>query len=346
MYFRRSIRSTAAAAAVLAMVTITAPPTSAQPTTPEDPKARYERLAELAGQTDEDLLKATDDLKIKRADLEKATADLAAATEQQKVAEADQVRLRGQVDQLAAATFRGARFSKISALLTGDSPEDFLDRAAALQMLSTDNSEALDRMVTAVRSTEQGRANAADAQRRSQEATSSAERLIVEIRNRRADLDKQIVEVKRALNALPAADRAEMAKVKDNGVYLGPPGAADTALQAALDRRGAEYEWAAVGPNEFDCSGLMMWAYAKAGISLPHSSRAQFTLGRPVAMNELLPGDLVFYDDGTGNPSRIHHVGMFVGAGKMIDAPTEGQLVDIRSIRGDGHYIGARRIVG
>ncbi|WP_436500429.1 NlpC/P60 family protein [Actinokineospora sp. HUAS TT18] len=343
MYFRRPIHLTAAAAAVLA---IAAPPVSAQPSTPEDPKARYERLAELAGQADEDLLKAQHDLGVKRAEAEQATADLAAATEQQARAQGDQDRFRGEVDLLAAATFRGARFSKISALLTGDSPADFLDRAAALQVLATDNSEALDGMVLAVRGSDQARANAADAQRRSQEATASAERLIVEIKNRRADLDKQIVEVKRALNALPAAEKADMAKVKDNGVYLRPPGAADTALQAALDRRGAEYEWAAVGPNEFDCSGLTMWAYAKAGIRLPHSSRAQFTLGRPVAMNELIPGDLVFYDDGSGNPARIHHVGMFVGAGKMIDAPTEGQLVDVRSIRGDGHYIGARRIVG
>ncbi|GHF08789.1 hypothetical protein GCM10017786_48260 [Amycolatopsis deserti] len=53
-----------------------------------------------------------------------------------------------------------------------------------------------------------------------------------------------------------------------------------------------------------------MWAYRAAGISLPHSSGSQYTLGRPVAQSELQPGDLVFYDDGTGNPAAIQHVGM------------------------------------
>jgi cell wall-associated NlpC family hydrolase len=65
-----------------------------------------------------------------------------------------------------------------------------------------------------------------------------------------------------------------------------------------------------------------------------------------VAKDALQPGDLLFYDDGSGNPAAIHHVGMYVGDGRMVDAPTEGKLVDVRPIRSDGHYIGARRIVG
>jgi peptidoglycan DL-endopeptidase CwlO len=72
----------------------------------------------------------------------------------------------------------------------------------------------------------------------------------------------------------------------------------------------------------------------------------QYKVGRAVSANELQAGDLLFYDDGTGNPERIHHVGMYVGDGKMVDAPTEGQLVDVRAMRGDGHFIGARRIAG
>ena len=65
-----------------------------------------------------------------------------------------------------------------------------------------------------------------------------------------------------------------------------------------------------------------------------------------MSQDALLPGDLVFYDDGSGDPAIIHHVGMFVGDDEIVDAPTEGQLVDVRSMRSDGHYIGARSIVG
>jgi cell wall-associated NlpC family hydrolase len=204
----------------------------------------------------------------------------------------------------------------------------------------------MDGLAATVDKSDDARRRAEDAQRRAQEATDAAARLTDEVGARKADLDKRIAEVKPALDRLSAADRADLGGVKDNGVYLGPPGAANDALQAALSKRGSEYEWAAAGPGEFDCSGLTMWAYNQAGIKLPHSSRSQFTLGRAVSINDLQPGDLVFYDDGTGNPSRIHHVGMFVGDGKMVDAPQEGRLVDVRSIKGDGHYIGARRIVG
>ncbi|MBC6445931.1 C40 family peptidase [Actinokineospora sp. HBU206404] len=332
-----------AIAATLLLTAVTAPPAAAQP---EDAKKRYEQLSEQAGQLDEDLLKAQEDLKGKRAELDKANADLEQARSVESQAVAAQEQFRDEVDDLATASFQGARFSRVSALLTGDSPDDFLARAAALQMIAGRSTRSLDGLSLAVRQADQARLGAEDAGRRARGATDAAAGLVEQIKQKQIELDKQILEVKQALNALPAADRAELRRVTDTGVYLGPPGAADTALQAALGRRGSEYEWAAVGPNEFDCSGLTMWAYAKAGISLPHSSRAQFTLGRPVSRDQLQPGDLVFYDDGTANPSRIHHVGMYVGADKMVDAPTEGQLVDVRSVRGDGHYIGARRIVG
>jgi cell wall-associated NlpC family hydrolase len=77
------------------------------------------------------------------------------------------------------------------------------------------------------------------------------------------------------LNRFSPAERADLGPVKD------------TALQAALTKRGSEYERAADGPNEFDCSGLTMWAYNAAGIKLPHSSRSQYTLGRAVSSSEL-----------------------------------------------------------
>ena len=104
----------------------------------------------------------------------------------------------------------------------------------------------------------------------------------------------------------------------------------------ARSRLGCPYVWAASGPGAFDCSGLMMWCYRQIGISLPHSSRAQINVGQRVSRGNLQPGDLVFF----GSP--IHHVGMYIGGGMMIEAPYSGARVRIAgAFRGD--YAGACR---
>ena len=84
---------------------------------------------------------------------------------------------------------------------------------------------------------------------------------------------------------------------------------------------GAPYVWGASGPNTFDCSGFTMFVYRQVGVSLPHSSRAQINCGARVSRADLQPGDLVFY----GSP--IHHVGLYVGGGMMINAPQTGDVV-------------------
>jgi cell wall-associated NlpC family hydrolase len=108
------------------------------------------------------------------------------------------------------------------------------------------------------------------------------------------------------------------------------------ALEAALSRRGDPYVWAAAGPGEFDCSGLVMWAFAQEGISLPHYTGAQWNSGMHVARNDLEPGDLVFFG------SDISHVGIYVGDGLMVDAPDTGAFVRVEPLFGD--YVGAVRI--
>ncbi len=112
---------------------------------------------------------------------------------------------------------------------------------------------------------------------------------------------------------------------------------ADIVVKAAYSQLGKPYKWGADGPDSYDCSGLTMWAWAKAGVSLPHSSRAQINSGRRVARSEARPGDLMFF----GSP--IHHVGIYIGGGSMIAAPQTGSFVSVRNAnRGD--YVGAVRL--
>ena len=128
-----------------------------------------------------------------------------------------------------------------------------------------------------------------------------------------------------------------------------PPGApaqevAAAAVQFAYSQLGKPYRWGATGELGFyDCSGLMLRAYQKGGITLPRTSRQQWYAGARVwNVADMLPGDLVFYAYNTADPATIHHVGIYIGAGNMIDAPYTGANVRITPfLRGD--FIGAVR---
>ena len=104
------------------------------------------------------------------------------------------------------------------------------------------------------------------------------------------------------------------------------PAGAPTAVEVALAQQGDPYRWAASGPDSFDCSGLIMFAYKAAGVSLPHSSRALRGMTERISVDELQPGDLVF----GGSP--VHHVGMYIGDGQMVHAPHSGDVVRVASI--------------
>jgi cell wall-associated NlpC family hydrolase len=110
----------------------------------------------------------------------------------------------------------------------------------------------------------------------------------------------------------------------------------DVAVAEARRHLGKPYRWGGAGPSSFDCSGLTMVAWRAAGVSLPHSSRMQYSVTARVAVSALQPGDLVFY----GSP--IHHVGMYVGGGQMIEAPRTGLNVRYASIYRSG-LVGAGR---
>jgi cell wall-associated NlpC family hydrolase len=113
------------------------------------------------------------------------------------------------------------------------------------------------------------------------------------------------------------------------------PGAAK-AIAFARDQLGKPYQYAGTGPDSFDCSGLTMMAWAQAGVSMTHNAEAQFNEFPHVPVGQLEPGDLVFF----GSP--IHHVGLYVGGGTMIDAPQTGEFVHYASV-GRRDYAGAAR---
>ena len=124
-----------------------------------------------------------------------------------------------------------------------------------------------------------------------------------------------------------------------------PTRAAVTAIAFACDQIGLPYQWGGNGPAHgdvgFDCSGLTTAAYQAAGVSLPRTAQTQYNAGPLVPAGQpLLPGDLVFY----GTPGHVHHVALYIGAGKMVQAPDFGRLIQISSYRWYGDdYLGASR---
>ncbi|PJK20886.1 NlpC/P60 family protein, partial [Mycolicibacterium goodii] len=106
----------------------------------------------------------------------------------------------------------------------------------------------------------------------------------------------------------------------------GPSPVSNTVIQAALSRIGSPYSWGGSGPNAFDCSGLVMWSFQQAGISLPHSSQALARGGQPVSMDNIQPGDLVTYY------SDASHVGIYIGDGMMVHASTYGSPVRVAPV--------------
>jgi cell wall-associated NlpC family hydrolase len=122
---------------------------------------------------------------------------------------------------------------------------------------------------------------------------------------------------------------------------VAPPPTHGDVVSYAMSQLNTPYVWGGAAPGGFDCSGLVMWAYAQVGVSLPHSSYAQYGYGVPVSKDQLQPGDLVFFDG-------LGHVGIYIGGGQFIHAPHTGDVVKISSLSEDWYaatYVGARRIL-
>jgi peptidoglycan DL-endopeptidase CwlO len=246
-----------------------------------------------------------------------------------------------------AAQYKGASFSRTAALLDSNSGQNYLDTMQSLSFISKHQQEVATAAVDAVDA-------AKTSQQKADHAVKVAEAQEASVAQQRQALTQKVDEQKQLLAQLTAAERAALVRRATPAVPVAQvhqaivaapkiaaaanSAAASVAVKAALSRLGKPYVWGAGGPDSFDCSGLTSWAYAQAGISLPHNAAAQQGLGTPVSQADLQPGDLVFF----GSPA--YHVGMYIGNGMMVHAPTTGDVVKISSLSYVGDYSGAVRI--
>ena len=242
------------------------------------------------------------------------------------------------VDQFTDESFiGGAQFAKLSTLLNGTSTQDFLDRSSALAVLANDKNKALQIYLDAVNAAAAAQRRANDLKNQAQTASDEAGKLLDDLNARPADLQKQLNDLNVVRLRLSASDRASQRDTGDSAPDLpAPSAAAQIAINVALSKRGDDYVWGSSGPSTFDCSGLMQFSYRAAGISLPRTAAEQQQVGLSVSRADLEPGDLVFF----GSPA--YHVGMYLGNGLMVQAPTSGDVVKVSPLQ--NNYSGARRV--
>jgi cell wall-associated NlpC family hydrolase len=297
-----------------------------------------EEAAALVAEASHDLEVVTEKFNEARETLRQQKAEVAAAEEAAADAEARLAALDGQIRELARTAYTGEGLSStIDLMLTSESADEFLSSMGTLDAIAGHTDDAIDEVDVAAAAAEAARAAAEAAAR---EAKAAVER----IREQQADLEERIAEYEEQYDRLNAAERAAVDAAHGGSVVASPraakaPGqAAQAAVDTAMAQLGDPYVWAAAGPDAFDCSGLMQYAFAAAGVSLPHSSSMQSQLGTPVSRSQLQPGDLVFFY------SPVSHVGMYIGNGQMVHASTSGQPVKVASLDSMGSFSGARRV--
>jgi cell wall-associated NlpC family hydrolase len=254
--------------------------------------------------------------------------------------------------------------STLSLLLGSTSFEDLLNRVEAVNSTSQQDASIVQQVTSFKAAIQQHRAQLQKAHSEQQsvvaQKAAQKQRIESQLASRRqllSSIKGQIAQIKAAEVAqqrqLAASARARIAgeppvpatggvgvsASTPEGSVVAPPNVHGGVVGIAMHYLGVPYVWGGSTPRGFDCSGLVVYVFAQIGVSLPHSSYAMYTMGTPVSLSQLQPGDLVFF---TG----ASHMGIYIGGGQFIHAPHTGDVVKISSLSGyySANFVGGRRI--
>jgi cell wall-associated NlpC family hydrolase len=233
------------------------------------------------------------------------------------------------IAQLAAENYMNSGLDPALQALTAGNPEQFLSQASTMTELDQSSGDKVNTLSNEVR-------QALRAKQTADQQVAAVKALETQMGAKKQAIDAKID----VINS--AAMKQAMAVFTQTGHYpdISIPTANTVgaqALQAAITREGDPYIWGAAGPGQFDCSGLVVWAYGQEGIALPHYTGSLWNSGVHIARADLEAGDLVFFFP------DISHVGIYIGNGLMIDAPDFGDVVRVQPIYWSA-YVGAVRI--
>ena len=242
-------------------------------------------------------------------------------------AEADLRKLQVALGARASAAYVQGAGSAVAAVLGSDDPAAAIDRVQVLDLLAAHDGDLMDRLGVA--------GQALDARKRDLAAAEKAQAAEVDrLGAKKAEVERAADRTRALLRRMEAASRPSAPSRPSNPPASPPPsgggggasGSAAAAVSYARAQVGDPYCYGGAGPGCFDCSGLTMMAWQQAGVSLPHSSAAQYNVGRRISASELQPGDLIFYY------SPISHVSIYIGGGQRISATHTGDYVRVQSL--------------
>lgn len=288
-----------------------------------------------------------------------------------KIAKANLRASQHTIAQRLVSLYRGDQVSTLEVILGAKSLDDMLNRLDTEKSVSRLDTSVLteiksSRAAMQVSAQKLAKANASQsrivaeraAEKQHIEATLAEQRqLLSTIKNQIAQIQAaqraEQLRLQRAAELRLQAERAAALQQERNTVVGAsastPNSATDIAPTSrygtgvvgyAMSQLGVPYVWGgATAGVGFDCSGLVMWAYAQVGVYLPHSTYAMWNYGVPVSESDLQPGDLLFFDG-------LGHMGMYIGNGEFIEAPHTGAFVQISNLADRlGDYVGAKRIL-
>jgi len=301
-------------------------------------KAEAQALMKLIDQLDEELSAAAEDydyaaqvLKNTKAEVKETQANIAKA-------EKDLNTSQDLLNQRLVNIYKAGNLNMLNVLLGSSSFSDMISRADQWLRLGEQDSELIDH-VKVYRQDVSDQKVQLEAQLKQQEeeaavAEEAKAKVLAQLKKQEEALkgkEKQIAQLKKE-EAARQAKLAAQAKARQKFLASRP----GIVINTAMKYLGVPYVWGASSPKGFDCSGLVKYCFAKVGISLPHSSRMQYNYGTHISRSQLRPGDLVFFY----NP--IHHVGIYIGNGNMINAT--GTHVQIGTVWKSSYY-GATRLL-
>ncbi len=233
------------------------------------------------------------------------------------------------VARLAAVGYMQDGLNPTLQLLQSTDPQQLLNRASIMLQLNHEQGGTVSLL--------------AEAEAAASRATQTAAQAAARATKLSATMSKKVAQIQAKENVLNSSAYAQaLAVFQRTGSYPNVAIRGDSlgaqAVRWALTKVGDPYVWGAAGPNAFDCSGLVMWAYAHVGISLAHFTGDQWGEGQHVSRSQLQPGDIVFFF------ADISHEGLYIGNGLMVDAPTQGVPVHVEPVFWSA-YVGAVHII-
>ncbi|MFD9691465.1 NlpC/P60 family protein [Kitasatospora sp. NPDC059146] len=332
---------------------------SAQSGAHADPQPTKDQVKEQVDQLNEQAEQATEKYNAaqeKQQELEKQVSGLQDQVARQQAQVTD---LQGGLAEIAGEQYRNGGISPTVQLMFSSSPDNFLNQAGALNQAGSTQKNQLKQLQDQQRKLDQDRTEAqgklGELESTTQQLKASKDEVQNKLKaaqdllNTLTEQERQAIkaaEDKAAADAKAKADAAAKAAAPDrasrdssrsdlgSGSTAAPvkiaPGSSHgaAALAAAATKVGSPYVWGATGPSSFDCSGLMVWAFNQAGVSLPRTSQEQAGAGTRIGsdISQAQPGDmLIFYGD-------AHHVGIYAGNGQVLHAPKPGASVRYEAV--------------